>query len=223
MTDRSRPYRKAAVAALVVLLVAALAGLTRTMAGALAGLREERGWMGDGHAFWVGLTTGCAIGMLTCFVILMLAAMVRPALKRMARTEPDASVPPSTDESLSQARAPRRRLLYALAAIPAGFLPLCYVSVVIGVVFLMLRYGPDVPEGAPILRVLGPVGIAGVGATLVQWPVYIVWAATSRELSVGQRVVWILILVLLNMFAMPWFLYCKYRGTTSAALALLAW
>jgi len=221
MTDRSKAYRKVAGAALGLLLVAALAGLVRTMAARLPTLAEQQGLQGDGHALWVGLTTGYVIGVLTSFVALMLAAVIRPALKRMARTEADASVP-SPDETLREADVPRRRLLYALAAIPAGFLPLCYLCVAVGVVFLMLRYGLDLPEGAPILRVLGPVGIAGIGVTLVQWPVYIVWAATSRELSVGQRVVWILILVVLNMLAMPYFLYCKYKGRAAAALAPLA-
>jgi hypothetical protein len=42
-------------------------------------------------------------------------------------------------------------------------------------------------------------------------------AACSRELTVRLRVLWIAYIFLMNMFAMPWFLYCKYRGTTQTA------
>jgi hypothetical protein len=47
----------------------------------------------------------------------------------------------------------------------------------------------------------------------------LLWAALSRELTIRGRFLWIGVIILLNMFGMPWFLYCKYHGTAQTVLA----
>jgi hypothetical protein len=116
--------------------------------------------------------------------------------------------------------SPRARLAFALAAIPAGFLPVSYL-VMAG--FVLMRVFPALMRGdrnqevldAPLVMWICQVGFYG---TLIQWPFYLAWAACSRELTVRLRMLWMAHIFLLNMFAMPWFLYCKYRGTTGTAL-----
>ncbi len=118
---------------------------------------------------------------------------------------------------------PRRstweRLGFAVAAVPALFMPVSYVFIVGWTVGELIS---SCSQGNPALRepagILLWIGWGGIYANFLQWPLYFAWAAMSRELTWRQRWLWMACIFLLNMFAMPWFLYCKYRGTTSTAL-----
>ena len=55
-------------------------------------------------------------------------------------------------------------------------------------------------------------------ATLIQLPIYLVWALISLELNVREREIWFAGIHLLNMFAIPVFLVAKYRRRTAAWL-----
>jgi hypothetical protein len=107
---------------------------------------------------------------------------------------------------------------YALAAIPAVFLPLSYLVMA---VWVFATFLPALLSGKaasdPSGFVLWMVQ-AGYYGTLIQWPFYLFWAARTRQLTFRVRVLWMVVLFLLNMFAMPWFLLCMYRGTAQTAL-----
>jgi hypothetical protein len=129
------------------------------------------------------------------------------------------SVPDGPGDQVRPKHSQRERLVFFLAAIPAGFLPVSY-AVMVGFVLWSFvpalwrgESGPEPGDFPRVLRILQ----AGVCATLIQWPFYLAWAAMSRELTWRLRWLWIGYIFLLNMFAMPWFLYCKYRGTTQTA------
>jgi hypothetical protein len=104
----------------------------------------------------------------------------------------------------------QRNILYAAAAIPALYLPFSYIVMAIWI-FISVGRSSDDPN---FVRSICNVGMY---LTFIQWPFYLVWAACSRELTIRLRVLWMVVLFLLNMFAMPWFLYCKYKGTTQTA------
>jgi len=108
-----------------------------------------------------------------------------------------------------------RKRLYILVAIPAGYLPLSYL-VLVCYVFLNLALGRDIEfASGSIMWWIIWLGICG---TVVQWPFYILWALNSRELTFKLRLAWVVVIILLNMFAMPYFLYCKYRNRTRDGL-----
>lgn len=109
----------------------------------------------------------------------------------------------------------QRTALYLVAAVPAGFLPLVYVWMILNV-FWGVATGTDIsPTEGTVFWWCGWVAIY---ATLAQWPFYFAWAAISRELTNRQRIAWVIVIFLLNMFAMPWFLWCKYRTNTRNGL-----
>jgi hypothetical protein len=111
------------------------------------------------------------------------------------------------------------KLGYLIFAVPALFLPISYLT---GVGWFFLHIVPLVngnmssatePSGA-VRSVLA----AGLYGTFVQWPFYLAWAALSRELTFRVRMLWVATIIVANMFAMPWFLLCKYRGTAQTAV-----
>jgi len=109
----------------------------------------------------------------------------------------------------------QRNLWYALAAIPAGYLPLVYF-LGIGCYLTSLIAGIDHHlHGRCVWWWILWIGIY---ATFIQWPFYLLWVLVSKELSVKLRIVWIVIIVVGNMLTMPWFLWCKYRRRTREAL-----
>ncbi|HLX95657.1 MAG TPA: hypothetical protein VKU37_07925 [Verrucomicrobiae bacterium] len=120
------------------------------------------------------------------------------------------------------AHSRRAKLMYAIAAVPAAFLPFSYVVGVISVVFWIIipehMGGSGASESKPT-GIVDFIIFAGLWGTVIQWPVYLLWAALSREMTIRVRLLWMGVIVLLNMFGMPWFLYCKYQGTTRTALA----
>lgn len=110
-------------------------------------------------------------------------------------------------------------IAFGIAAIPALFLPFSYIFMcawaVINIIFPAAS--GNYTEAHPIdlsLLILG----GGYYGTLIQWPFYMIWVAFSKELNWRLRLVWIVILFLFNMFAIPWFLYCKYRGITKTII-----
>ncbi len=110
------------------------------------------------------------------------------------------------------------KIAYALAAIAAAFLPLSYlvmiVSVCATIVPALLSGKEAVEPGGVVLWVLR-VGCYG---TLVQWPFYFLWAALTRQLTFRVRILWIVVLLFANMFAVPWFLFCMYHGIAQTAV-----
>jgi hypothetical protein len=112
----------------------------------------------------------------------------------------------------------QRNTLFLTAFIPAGYLPLMYVLMVL-YAFGALIIKADIPPAKG--TIFWWLGWVAVYATLIQWPFYIVWAALSRELTIRQRIAWIVVLILLNMFSMPWFLWCKYKGNAKDGLMAL--
>ena len=62
------------------------------------------------------------------------------------------------------------------------------------------------------------IGAIAIALTFVQWPFYFLWVGLSRELSLRQRSAWWIVIFIGNMFAMPYFLWCKYRRKTIEGL-----
>lgn len=111
-----------------------------------------------------------------------------------------------------------RNILYALAAVLAGYLPLAYICMVICVlvsIFMGIRTGST--EG-PFLWWGWQITFYAIYATFIQWPFYLVWALISFDLSRRQRIAWVVVILLFNMFAMPYFLGCKYVGRSRQGL-----
>ncbi len=126
-------------------------------------------------------------------------------------------------EHLKAAFRPERSkatsVAFALAAIPALFLPFSYLFLFVWVVVNIAPHiisgnYPETPNNSIFPVIVG----AGYYGTLIQWPFYFLWAALSSELNWRSRLLWIVVLFFLNMFAIPYFLYCKYRGTTKSVI-----
>lgn len=111
----------------------------------------------------------------------------------------------------------KTQTIYSILAIPAIILPISYCLMALWVITSIF---PSVITGETAelpdkLRIILLVGIYG---TFIQWPIYALWVALSKELSFRLKLLWWLVLFFLNMFAIPWFLYCKYKGTTRTAI-----
>ena len=100
---------------------------------------------------------------------------------------------------------PSERVLFLLAAIPAAYLPVSYLAAIAHGLLLPglipSRFEWFVWPGAGYL-------------CAIQLPIYFVWLAISRELNSKQKAVWLGVLLLLNMLAIPTVLMAKYRRTT---------
>ncbi len=109
---------------------------------------------------------------------------------------------------------------YAVAAVPAVFLPLSYLAMIVwafvGLLPAAMRNDP--PSSTEPSGIIRTIGLTGYYGTLIQWPFYLAWAAVSRELSIRIRALWMVAILVGNMFVIPWFLDCKYRDTTQTAL-----
>ena len=106
------------------------------------------------------------------------------------------------------------KIAYALAVVPAVFLPFSYLVMAVWVLICSVS-GRDMGDANWYVRWIIATGVI---ATFVQWPFYFVWAARTRQLTFRVRMLWISVLFIMNMFAMPWFLFCMYRGTAQTAL-----
>ena len=82
-------------------------------------------------------------------------------------------------------------------------------------IFTSIFSGKDLEATSGFIRW---IVVAGFYGTLFQWPFYFFWAARSSQLTFRVRLLWIVVLFLLNMFAIPWFLFCMYRGTAQTEL-----
>ena len=86
-------------------------------------------------------------------------------------------------------------------------------------VLYSLATGTDItPEHGSLFWWGGWIAIC---ATVAQWPLYFAWALVSSELSMRQRVAWSVVILLGNMFAMPYFLWCKHGCRTRDGLLRL--
>lgn len=102
-----------------------------------------------------------------------------------------------------------------IAAFPSGFLPLAYCLAMLYEVFAIIT-GMDIT--AEHGGWLWWTAVVALWLTIAQWPFYLLWVAISKELSFRQKVGWGVVIFLLNMFAMPYFLWCKFRQTTVSGL-----
>ena len=91
-------------------------------------------------------------------------------------------------------------LYIILLGVPTFFMPLAYLALGVWVTYGMFSddFG-DMPE---LLRMSGDLAM---NVTLVMWPVYIAWVVFSNRLSRRGKIVWLLVVVLLNMVGMPAF------------------
>jgi len=105
--------------------------------------------------------------------------------------------------------------MYLSAAIPAAYLPLAYLTI-IGHLLVSAVSGmdADVAKHTALWR----FGTVAIALTFVQWPAYFAWVGLSRELSFRQKAAWWIVIVVGNMVAMPYFLWCKYRRKTVGGL-----
>jgi O-antigen/teichoic acid export membrane protein len=113
-----------------------------------------------------------------------------------------------------QIHSHQAKIAYSLAGIPAVFLPLSYLLMAVSI-FTSFATGKDLDQMSGFIRW---IVFAGFYATLIQWPFYFFWAARTSQLTFRVRMLWIAVLFLLNMFAIPYFLFCMYRGTAQTAL-----
>ena len=109
-----------------------------------------------------------------------------------------------------------RKTGFIIASIPAGFLPAGYVLLLLIHLPIAVLSGWDItPERSGSLWWIGTLAI---WLTIIQWPFYFLWVAISPELSLRQKIAWGIAIFLGNMFAMPYFLWCKYRNSTISGL-----
>ncbi len=129
--------------------------------------------------------------------------------------------PVTTDHAIRTDRPVRSKfakVLFGLASIPALFLPIALLLLILWPFLSAAIYGSFVdPKSLRFAIVLTWTGLAKsfVYADVAQLPIYMVWALCSRELEWRQRVLWAIVLYVANAFTIPWFRYAKYTGTTS--------
>lgn len=107
---------------------------------------------------------------------------------------------------------------YALAAVPAFFLPFAYLVTVgwLVVYGLPAAYrGEEMPEPDEWFY---DVTRKGFYALMVQWPVYLVWILLTRRLTLRLRLLWAGVLAVFSLFAIPWFLTAMFRRTEKVEL-----
>ncbi len=101
-----------------------------------------------------------------------------------------------------------RDTLYVFAGIPAFYLPIIYIIMISYAFYKIFTGGVIAPEENSFLYIASTIGI---NATLIQWPIYILWIFLSKEFTIRLKLAWVITLVFLNMFAIPTFLYLKYK------------
>lgn len=109
----------------------------------------------------------------------------------------------------------RRTAMFLGLALPAGYLPVAYLALAVHVLVAGVT-GADV--GVTEHTTLWHIGTVAIVLTLVQWPFYFIWVGLSRGLSFRQKAAWWIVILVLNMFAMPYFLWCKYRNRSAEGL-----
>lgn len=119
------------------------------------------------------------------------------------------------DFQRSSKKMNRRNTGYLIAAFPSGFLTLAYCLLMLCKVFAIITGMDSTAEHGGWLWWTAVVAFC---LTIAQWPFYLLWVAISKELSFRQKVGWCVVIFLLNMFAMPYFLWCKFRQTTVSGL-----
>lgn len=111
-----------------------------------------------------------------------------------------------------------RPLAYALAAVPALFLPFAYLVTVGWMVVYglpALYHGDEMPEPDEWFFKVSRLGFY---ALALQWPIYLVWVLSTRHLTRRLKALWAAVLTVFSLVAIPWFLLAMYRGTEATDL-----
>lgn len=110
-------------------------------------------------------------------------------------------------------KVPLRTAAHALAAIPACFLTFSYLITVgwLIVYGVPAWYGQEpMPDQSDWFFRVSEYGLY---ALAVQWPLYIGWAALTRRLTRRLKALWIAVLIVFSVFAIPFFLFSMWRRT----------
>lgn len=108
-----------------------------------------------------------------------------------------------------------RKACYTIAAIPALFLTFAYLITIAWLIVYALpaayRGDPNPEPG----KWFYSISHYGMYALAIQWPLYLGWAALTRDLTARMKALWIGVLLVFNVFAMPWFLYAKFQDSVA--------
>jgi hypothetical protein len=114
----------------------------------------------------------------------------------------------------------RARIALTLLGIPTFFLLLIYVMVAV-TVLLCVIFNWDIPE----YEFLDSVVFVIIEAVFfVTWTIYFLWAIFTRQYTWKEKLVWILVIFLMNVIGMPYFFVVmlrKYKGIKWSASARL--
>jgi hypothetical protein len=111
-----------------------------------------------------------------------------------------------------------RRIIYGIAAIPAGYLPLTYIGLILHFSYCIISNTQVEFVEATVMWWFGYVAI---WATLIQLFFYFIWICISSEFTQKQKYAWNIAMFLGNMFIIPYFLWCKYQNKTVSGLLYL--
>ena len=102
----------------------------------------------------------------------------------------------SGERSTPENKLPRPKWLFALLAIPTFCMPLP-VLILAGMFLFGRAKSLPVWIGWPVA--------AEIVITILLWPVYLFWVLLSKRLRVIDKILWAFIIIVLNVFGMPWF------------------
>ncbi|MBN1590452.1 MAG: hypothetical protein JW888_13135 [Pirellulales bacterium] len=105
------------------------------------------------------------------------------------------------NEEIAHPRLPLPRWCFVLLAVPTFYMPLAYL-LLIGVAIGSTVFVGHVPR---LPAWLGVIAHTALCVTVVMGPVYLLWAALSKRLTWKEKIPWLLMIVLGNMVAMPFF------------------
>jgi hypothetical protein len=95
-------------------------------------------------------------------------------------------------------------------AFPTFYMPLAYLIMAVWAIGSILSgYSFDVPDW--MMSILEPA----LYVTFVMWPFYLFWVMMCKRLKRNERVLWLLIVIVANMFGMPMFyifITRRYQG-----------
>lgn len=106
-----------------------------------------------------------------------------------------------------------RTAAYALAAVPAFFLPFAYFVTVAW----LLVYGVPAWYGQEPMPTEDDwfyrVSRSGLWALLIQWPVYLGWTILTKRLTRRLKALWAAVIIVFSVFSIPFFLLSMWRRT----------
>jgi len=113
-----------------------------------------------------------------------------------------------------------RITIFVIAAVPALLLPFSLILLTF-LSLISLFYNPAEFYNPVSFAFRSQLGFLAIYATLFQIPIYILWVITSKELDWRMRTLWTVFIFGGNMFTIPWFLYCKFTGSTHLTAIML--